>query len=83
MRSLYVPLLAFVALTFTPTISSAIEYPWCAQYGRVGGFGRNCGFSTLQQCMATVSGIGGYCESNGRYTGPRRPARRTDKRDAY
>lgn len=24
----------------------------------------NCGFSTWRQCMATVSGIGGFCEPN-------------------
>ena len=40
-----------------------IEYPWCAQYsgGEMGG-GRNCGFSALEQCRVTVSGIGGFCE---------------------
>jgi hypothetical protein len=40
-------------------------YPWCAVYGgRHGGGGSNCGFRTWQQCMATVSGIGGFCEPN-------------------
>ena len=39
-------------------------YPWCAVYGGRGGGGSNCGFSTWQQCMATVSGIGGSCEPN-------------------
>ena len=29
--------------------------------------GRNCGFSTYEQCRATVSGIGGYCEVNSMY----------------
>ncbi len=42
--------------------ASAAEYPWCAQYGRDGG--RNCGFVSFQQCLATVSGIGGTCEQN-------------------
>jgi hypothetical protein len=51
--------------------SVADPYPWCAQYGRDGG--RNCGFFTLQQCMDTVSGIGGGCERNLFYTGPDRP----------
>jgi hypothetical protein len=41
-----------------------ITYPWCAQYQRDG---RNCGFSTLEQCRATVSGNGGYCEENAMY----------------
>jgi hypothetical protein len=33
------------------------------------GGGRNCGFSTLEQCRATVSGIGGSCEPNLFYPG--------------
>jgi hypothetical protein len=39
---------------------------WCAQYsgGRFGGGGTNCGFYTLEQCRATVSGIGGFCVIN-------------------
>ena len=43
--------------------SAAIEYPWCAQYGGRAG-GRNCGFTSYQQCMATVRGMGGFCERN-------------------
>ena len=39
-------------------------YPWCAVYSGRGGGASNCGFSTWQQCMATVSGIGGFCEPN-------------------
>jgi hypothetical protein len=60
---------AFTA--FAPaTPAAAAEYPWCAQYGGRDG-GRNCGFTSFQQCMATVSGIGGFCERNQFYT-PRR-----------
>jgi Protein of unknown function (DUF3551) len=52
--------------------AAAIEYPWCAQYGggEDGGGGRNCGFSTYEQCMATISGMGGGCERNLFYQGP-------------
>ena len=42
---------------------SAAEYPWCAQYGGRDG-GRNCGFVSFQQCLATVHGMGGTCEQN-------------------
>jgi peptidoglycan hydrolase-like protein with peptidoglycan-binding domain len=31
---------------------------WCANY-RAGG--RNCGFATLAQCKAAISGVGGFC----------------------
>ncbi|MBN9051656.1 MAG: DUF3551 domain-containing protein [Rhizobiales bacterium] len=53
-------------------------YRWCAQYGQEGG--RNCGFITLQQCLDTVSGVGGGCERNMFYTGPEmQPASRKPK----
>jgi len=76
----------FVLATFASGIGTpahaAIEYPWCAQYGRDDG--RNCGFSTYEQCMATVSGTGGFCERNSFYTGPaEQPARRPHKRRHY
>ncbi|MGA2566474.1 MAG: DUF3551 domain-containing protein [Pseudolabrys sp.] len=72
--------LAALAALLRP--AAAIEYPWCAQYsgGEDGGGGRNCGFSTYEQCMATVSGIGGTCEPNLFYTGPaNRPAKHARK----
>ena len=49
-----------------------VTYPWCAQYGGggQGGGGRNCGFWTYGQCMAALSGNGGYCEANPMYRGP-------------
>ena len=47
----------------------------------MGDGGRNCGFSTLEQCMATVSGIGGDCERNLFYEGPaERPTKSPRKR---
>ena len=51
-------------LTSAGAANAEITYPWCAQYQRDG---RNCGFSTLEQCRATVSGNGGYCEANAMY----------------
>ena len=56
-----------------------IEYPWCAVYGGDMGGASNCGFSTIAQCMATVSGIGGSCEPNQFYHPPQ-PAPRKRKR---
>jgi hypothetical protein len=44
---------------------------WCAQYEEIG---RNCGFTTLQQCMASQIGNGGYCEPNPLATLPQPPA---------
>jgi Protein of unknown function (DUF3551) len=67
-----------VALLILMAIDAAVaqNYPWCAQYGIRGG-PRNCGFVTYQQCMATISGLGGYCERNPMYRpGDNRPVRR-------
>jgi hypothetical protein len=49
-----------------PSAARAYDpYPWCAEYwGDRGGGGTNCGFLTLEQCRAAVSGVGGYCEPN-------------------
>ena len=56
--------------------ASAQNYPWCAQYSARDG-ARNCGFVSFNQCMATVTGIGGFCERNAMYvpTEPRRVLR--------
>src|SRR4051794_39398758 len=37
--------------------------PWCAYYDE---FTYSCGFSTFQQCLATISGVGGVCRRNPR-----------------
>ena len=71
-----ITLTALAAVSVLPTPSYAAEYPWCAQYGSRGGGARNCGFVSYAQCMATVSGIGGFCEPNSFYKGPARKQRR-------
>jgi Protein of unknown function (DUF3551) len=53
---------------------------WCAEYSGMDG-GTNCGFYTLQQCRAAISGVGGTCSPNPWVTNnppPRRKARRRD-----
>jgi Protein of unknown function (DUF3551) len=59
-----IPLIAvtFVALSLS-TIGARAEGTWCAQLGLKGG-ATNCGFYSFQQCMATVSGNGGFCQPN-------------------
>jgi hypothetical protein len=48
--------------------AQAREYPWCAQYGGADNDATNCGFETREQCRAAISGVGGYCQTNPRYT---------------
>jgi hypothetical protein len=67
--------LSAVGLLMSAAPSNAeITYPWCAEYSRGG---RNCGFTTLEQCRAALSGNGGSCQTNTFYrpeilSGPRR-----------
>ena len=57
--------------------AQAREYPWCARYD---AWAYNCGFSTYQQCAATVSGAGGICEQNPRAGFAAEPPHRVIKR---
>jgi hypothetical protein len=69
--SMRLPALIAAGVTFAaavPSIAHADPYRWCAEYN-TGDWARNCGFVTYQQCMATVSGIGGFCTRNPYYTG--------------
>ena len=45
---------------------------WCA-YLNFGGHdgSRECGFATLQQCLATTRGVGGNCSPSPYYEPPR------------
>ncbi|HLH92195.1 MAG TPA: DUF3551 domain-containing protein [Xanthobacteraceae bacterium] len=41
---------------------SAYDYPWCAVYGDSDGPGStSCYYATREQCLRTLSGIGGTC----------------------
>lgn len=66
-----------VALTGLLTLSAvgaapatADPYRWCAVLGGTADVGTNCYFMTLEQCQATISGVGGFCTPNSFYTGP-------------
>jgi hypothetical protein len=62
MRSIVVIALMVAASNFAPRGASAERvYPWCAYYD---AYTYNCGFISLQQCLATTSGVGGACRPN-------------------
>jgi hypothetical protein len=52
--------------------AQAQNYPWCAVLS-MGDVAYNCGFDTREQCMASVSGIGGFCQPNNTYQAPSTP----------
>jgi hypothetical protein len=50
---------------------SAGSYPVCAVYYGIDATGTpSCSFDTREQCMETISGIGGFCIENQYYHGP-------------
>jgi hypothetical protein len=56
--------LAVIAVTFSVAQDASAQgtyYPWCARYD---AYTTNCGFVTLQQCLATIRGMGGICQQN-------------------
>jgi hypothetical protein len=72
-HSLFLFALTLVAASAaTGTAARAQDYPWCANYTK-GSI--SCSFVTYEQCMADVSGIGGFCERNTQYRPAAAPAR--------
>jgi len=65
-----------IAALFSLMVLSAVEpakadpYRWCAVYGSFGGGGvESCYYLTIEQCRASVSGIGGFCRESSWYDG--------------
>jgi hypothetical protein len=77
MRTVLSILGVVVTIAAFGTPAEAQNYPWCAIYGGgSAGGGRNCGFTTFQQCLDTISGIGGTCQPNTTYQPSGAAARR-------
>ena len=84
-RTIMLATLALSSTVLAQAPASALPYdpyPWCANYGGRFGGASNCGFSTWNQGMATVSGIGGFCARNQFYN-PRPSSNRSRKRPTY
>jgi len=66
MTLLFLVAVALSSATQGASAQSAYSYPWCSyDVGRSGQF--SCYFSSFQQCIATISGIGGLCVSSPYY----------------
>ena len=70
--------------TLGTTSPANAQSAWCADYSGPAG-GTNCGFYSLGQCRAAVSGIGGFCRPSpyARYYGPGEPLPRRKLRRHY
>ena len=58
---------------------SAYDYPWCALYAGRSGGAQSCYFTSREQCMTTMSGIGGVCIQSPYYTPQQSAQRRARK----
>jgi hypothetical protein len=71
MRLLLIILGAFAAIVWIAKPAEAQDGAWCAYYDTGEGGSTNCGFATLQQCLADVRGIGGNCGPSPYSSSPR------------
>jgi len=55
---------------------SANYYPWCTIYYKDSGGTPRCNFATHEQCVASISGIGGLCVQNSQYRPRAQPSTR-------
>ena len=65
MRSSFLALAALAVGVSTLPAAAAPSYPWCTRYSNTAG---ECSFNTFEQCLETLSGIGGVCTSNPAYS---------------
>jgi hypothetical protein len=49
---------------------SPTSYPWCARSYKMESSSISCYFTSREQCMTTLSGIGGYCFESPYYHAP-------------
>ena len=77
-----IPLVAITFAALSLSTIGAQAAPWCAQYGGGKGGGTNCGFYSFQQCMAAISGNGGFCTPN-QFENPYWGARARDSQRRY
>lgn len=77
MLALATATIVWSATDTTPVMAQSRSYAWCAIYsGRAMGGSKSCSFTTWEQCQATVSGIGGFCQPNYYYAGAKQPRRK-------
>jgi hypothetical protein len=52
---------ALIGLTGLASAHSPYSYPWCSRQVFDHASTTSCYFTSYQQCMTTISGIGGWC----------------------
>jgi Protein of unknown function (DUF3551) len=74
MRSQMFSLVLLSAALMGPTelvsAQSPYSYPWCSRQAGRDFDTTSCYFTSYQQCMTTISGIGGWCYQSPYYHAP-------------
>lgn len=77
MRILALAILTTVTvLTTAPAVAQRYggNSPFCLQsYGLGGSYSIDCGYSSMEQCQATASGLSATCSTNPYYANPQAP----------
>jgi Protein of unknown function (DUF3551) len=60
---------ALAAVTAPAAAQSATSYPWCSKNAKMDSGSSTCYYTSYQQCMKTISGLGGYCYESPYYHG--------------
>ena len=76
--SLFLVAAALLGEIHAAPAQSPTSYPWCARITQKDGAATSCYFTSREQCMTTLSGIGGYCFESPYYHLP--PARAAKRR---
>lgn len=85
MRTLLLSSALALALSATMTVDASAYrrpiYPWCAFYNAEGI--EECLYYNVEQCRASVSGVGGFCYQNLRYVDVPPPLRKPRAKRKY
>jgi hypothetical protein len=60
-RSIFLIAAALLSEIQATSAQSPTSYPWCARYFDRKGGATSCYFTSKEQCMTAVSGLGGFC----------------------
>jgi hypothetical protein len=69
--SLVIPLVVgtLAAVLAPAAAQSPTSYPWCSRNAKMDSGSMTCYYTSYQQCMKTISGLGGFCFESPYYHG--------------
>jgi Protein of unknown function (DUF3551) len=68
--------IALLAVDIQPGAAQNTTRPYCMRGGNFGPGTWDCSYYSMQQCLASASGLNGICGPNPFYRGPQNKAKR-------